>query len=145
MAYIKQRDGKNIKRGNDHDIIPIGWKYLCTDEEFKEGRIVVPQPGLEEGVKFDKGKRRLELIHPYFNDALSEVMTMGAEKYGDWNWYKGMDWSRVYGALQRHLNAWYQGAKKDQESGKSHLWHAACCLMFLIVYEAKGIGKDDRP
>ena len=32
----------------------------------------------------------------------------------------------------------------DTETGYSHLWHAACCLMFLIAYEARGSGTDDR-
>jgi hypothetical protein len=40
--------------------------------------------------------------------------------------------------------AWPEGRKDDAETGMSHLWHAACCLTFLISYEARKIGEDDR-
>jgi hypothetical protein len=50
----------------------------------------------------------------------------------------------VYGALMRHMWAWWSGEATDKETGKSHLWHAGCCIIFLITYEARGIGKDDR-
>ncbi len=56
-----------------------------------------------------------------------------------------MDWGRCFGALQRHLWAWWGGEDKDAESDKSHLWHAGCMLIFLIAYEIRGIGNDDRP
>lgn len=65
---------------------------------------------------------------------------------GDRNWELGMKWSRVYGALMRHLWSWWNPLKSslDEETGKSHLWHAACCLAFLISYEVRGVGEDDR-
>lgn len=99
----------------------------------------------EEGVKHDENKIRLELIPSELNIAVGTILTFGAKKYSDRNWEKGMDWGRVYGALQRHLNAWWSGEKKDSETGKSHLWHAACCITFLITYELRGIGHDSRP
>jgi hypothetical protein len=55
-----------------------------------------------------------------------------------------MKWGRVYGALMRHLWTWWRGDNLDKETGKSHLWHAVCCLAFLITYEERGIGEDDR-
>lgn len=66
---------------------------------------------------------------------------------GDRNWELGMKWSRPYGALMRHLWAWWNPytPSVDAETGRSHLWHAACCLAFLIAYEERGIGEDDRP
>lgn len=44
----------------------------------------------------------------------------------------------------RHLWTWWRGDNLDKETGKSHLWHAVCCLAFLITYEERGIGEDDR-
>lgn len=96
------------------------------------------------GVKHDIGKPRYELIAPEFLHGLAEILTFGAEKYDDRNWEKGMAWGRPFGALQRHLWAWWNGEEIDAETGKSHLHHAACCLMFLSAYEARGIGVDDR-
>lgn len=98
-----------------------------------------------EGRKDDGNKPRLELIPPEMMHALGEVLAFGAEKYDDRNWEQGMAWGRVYGALQRHLNAWWGGEAKDPETGMSHLWHASCCLAFLVAYEAREVGTDDRP
>lgn len=100
---------------------------------------------MAEGRKDDTGKDPWELV-PY--DALSgivQILKFGAKKYEPRNWENGMDWSRVYGALMRHMTAWWLGEKKDAETGYSHLWHAGCCIMFLIAYEMRGVGKDDRP
>lgn len=65
-------------------------------------------------------------------------------RVGDRNWEHGMKWSRPFGALMRHMWAWWRGEDKDPETGRSHLWHAGCCIAFLIAYEARGDGEDDR-
>lgn len=98
-----------------------------------------------EGVKFDQGKTRFELLPGDVLYAIGTILTFGAVKYAARNWELGMDWSRCFGALQRHLWSWWQGEDKDPESGHSHLWHAGCMLVFLIAYEIRGVGKDDRP
>lgn len=98
-----------------------------------------------EGVKFDQDKPRPELIAPELIESLSLVLTYGAKKYADRNWEKGMNWSRPFGALMRHMWAWWRGEDKDPETGFSHLAHAACCLMFLITYETRKPTFDDRP
>lgn len=98
----------------------------------------------EEATKYDVGKPRPELIAPEMIEALGTILGFGAVKYAARNWEKGMDWSRCYGALLRHLNAWWSGEDLDPETGESHLWHASCCLMFLVAYESRGAGNDDR-
>jgi hypothetical protein len=96
-------------------------------------------------LKFDKGKLRMELIDPVVPQALASILTFGANKYGAWNWSKGFEWSRVYGALQRHLTDWYNGEDNDPETGESHLHSALCNLAFLISHETRKLGSDDRP
>lgn len=76
-------------------------------------------------------------------DALGKVLAFGARKYAAGNWALGMDWSRPWDAMHRHLTAWASGERTDPETGYSHLWHAAAMLMFLIAYEARGVGRDD--
>jgi len=66
-------------------------------------------------------------------------------KTGERNWEHGMKWGRPFAALMRHMWAWWGGEGKDPETGMSHLWHACACLAFLIAYEARGTGSDDRP
>lgn len=107
-----------------------------------------------EGRKNDQGKVRMDLIPPELPYAVGTVLTFGADKYADRNWEAGMSWGRVFGALMRHMWAWWGGEGPttknfmfdnfDDETAYSHLWHAGCCLTFLIAYEERGVGVDDR-
>ena len=98
-----------------------------------------------QGTKDDQHKVRFDLIAPEFLFGIADILTLGAAKYAARNWEKGIMYGRVFGALQRHLWAWWQGEESDPESHKSHLWHAGCCLMFLTAYEArKQTDLDDR-
>ena len=99
---------------------------------------------LHEAVKHDGGKARYDLLPPEYLDATAMVLGFGANKYGQRNWEQGMSWGRVFAALMRHMWAWWRGDKADPETGYSHLWHASCCMAFLIAYEARSVGSDDR-
>jgi len=96
------------------------------------------------GVKYDGDKPRLDLIAPEMINGMGHVLRFGADKYADRNWEAGMRWGRCFGALMRHLWLWWSGKRDDLETGMPHLWHAACCLMFLIAYEERNVGDDDR-
>lgn len=98
----------------------------------------------DSGIKYDEGKLRYDLIPPEAMEALAHIYTMGAVKYGANNWEHGMSWSRIIGALFRHLYSWIKGDEIDKESGKSHLWHVLWNVVALVTYEARGIGTDDR-
>ena len=104
----------------------------------------VTEATAHQAVKHDDGKPRYDLVPPEALDALSRVLTFGAAKYSERNWEKGMDWGRVFGAMMRHAWAWWRGEHKDPETGYSHLWHVLCCAAFLVTYEQRRIGKDDR-
>lgn len=88
-------------------------------------------------IKFDKDKLKFNLIPPEVEKALAEVLTMGAAKYGDRNWEKGLDEGRILASLRRHLNAYQLGEKTDPESGYSHLKHALCNAAFLVTMEER--------
>lgn len=133
MNYSDQKEEKTLK-----DVISAGSSNY--NEIFER----VNELQIKEATKFDNDKVRLDLIPPEFVTALGTILTFGAKKYAPRNWEKGMDWGRVYASLQRHLNAWWGGEKLDPETGKSHLWHAACNICFLVVYEIRGVGNDDR-
>ena len=105
----------------------------------------VAKEKLVEGYKADEDKVRMDLIPPEAVFALAAVLTFGANKYADRNWELGMKWGRPFGALMRHMWAWWRGEKADPETGMSHLWHAMCCIAFLVTYEQREIGTDDRP
>ena len=100
---------------------------------------------MSEGIKHDQGKDPWDLAPWDSFRAIVEILDFGARKYAPRNWEKGMDWSRCYSACIRHLTAWWEGQDKDPETGKSHLAHAGACIVFLIAYEIRGVGKDNRP
>jgi len=102
---------------------------------------------LKEGVKNDQGKLPYELLPSDAVEGILEVLRYGAGKYAPRNWELGMQWHRPFGALMRHMWAWWRNENngKDPETGFSHLWHAGCCILFLIAYEMRSIGEDNRP
>lgn len=114
----------------------------CAD---REEYVPISDPSFAIGVKHDQGKPRMDLIAPELQVALAEILTFGAAKYNDRNWEAGMRWGKVFAALMRHLWDWWAKKGPDPETGKSHLWHASCCIMFLVAYEARNVGQDDRP
>lgn len=107
------------------------------------------------GGKKDAEKVRFDLLPGEALFAIAKVLTTGTKKYEDRNWENGMKWSRVFSATLRHLWAWWAapGSKTnvnfifdelDDEWQYSHLWHAGCCILFLITYEERNLGEDDR-
>ena len=97
------------------------------------------------GIKHDQQKTRYDLMPWLALDAVADVMSYGANKYGDRNWEAGLSFSRCFSALCRHLFAWFLGEEKDVESGHSHLAHVACNALFLLHYSITKTGTDDRP
>ena len=87
---------------------------------------------MTEFKKFDGDKLRYDLVPPSLIAGVADVLTFGAAKYDANNWKNVDDVSRYVSAMYRHLEAWRAGEKLDDESGKSHLVHAATNLAFLI-------------
>jgi hypothetical protein len=87
----------------------------------------------EIGRKFDNDKLRYDLLDPFFEEAVVDVLTHGAKKYEDNNW-KSVEpfYDRYYAALRRHILAWRKGEKIDPDSGRPHLAHALCNIYFLM-------------
>ena len=96
--------------------------------------------------KKDEDKARFHLIPPESIKGVADVLTFGAKKYGERNWEKGLDSSRIFSAAQRHLWAWWSGEENDHESGLSHLHHAAANVMMLQTV-GSGFKRlvDNRP
>lgn len=94
---------------------------------------------IADGMKFDKGKNRVELLFLGLAKPLelvADILTYGANKYADNSW-QNLDNGKVryLGAALRHLLAYAKGERLDPESGKSHLAHAATNILFLIHFE----------
>jgi len=118
----------------------------CLECRYEEGCIEKMSAQVEQAVKQDDKKPTPELLPFAALVEVSEVLAYGARKYAPGNWRKGLLWSRLLGAALRHLFAWGAGEAKDPETGRNHLAHAACCILFLLEYEQVGgyAHLDDR-
>lgn len=138
--YLWPRD--EWQTASDRDSMRKACPYTNADESG-HGQEQARTP--DTGMKLDSGKAPWHLV-PY--DALEDVVAVlnyGATKYSPRNWENGMAWSRVFAATMRHLTAWWSGEDNDKETGLSHLAHAACCIMFLLAYNKRRTGTNDRP
>lgn len=97
-----------------------------------------------EGLRYNKGKLRLDLLHPKATEGLARVLTAGANKYSDRNWESGMSWTTVLASLKRHLDAFERGEDFDPETGELHIDHLQCNAHFLSAYYSIYPEGDDR-
>nr|BDD47795.1 hypothetical protein 13 [Deltaproteobacteria bacterium] len=73
-----------------------------------------------------------------------KVFTYGAGKYDPRNWESGIAWGRVFGAVMRHLWAFWRGEDADPETGLPHLAHAVAGCLFLLTFMRTHKELDDR-
>ncbi len=108
---------------------------------MSERRVVNEKTGGEKGTKAE----RFELL-PW--DQLAKVArhyAIGAEKYAANNWRRGYDWSLSFGAMQRHLAAFWSGDDVDEETGSPHLAAAVFHCFALMLFMDEYPELDDRP
>jgi len=129
-----------------HSRLAADLKAMLAEVRDEEGELIaapVPMPTTEFH-KDDSGKPAYDLIAPEFMDQLAKVLAHGAVKYGARNWEQGASYSRYFAAIMRHMWDWKNGTDNDKETKLSHLAHAACGIMFLLAYQQRGLGTDDR-
>lgn len=69
----------------------------------------------------------------------------GALKYGRGNWrHSGVRASIYYDALNRHMDAWFNGEDYAPDSGIPHLANALACIAIIVDSQANGKLLDDR-
>jgi hypothetical protein len=91
-------------------------------------------------------KPRMELISPFAMLRLGNWLRIGAQKYADRNWEKGIPITRCIASLLRHVEAYLAG-----DQSEDHPAAAMCNAMFIIHYEEmirQGVlpeNLDDRP
>lgn len=71
----------------------------------------------------------LRMVNDYGWDRLCEWLRLGAEKYDEFNWAKGMPISRCIDSLGRHLAKLSKGLEDED-----HAAAAMCNVMFIIHY-----------
>ena len=74
----------------------------------------------------------MSIEYPKEFQEVFKVLDMGAKKYGDNSWLKGVHFNHKdnYASICRHTAESFCGNTKDKESSLHPLLHAACrCLM----------------
>jgi len=132
--------GNYVEDGEDMGIMSMPKPKVgpCSAHAYEQDKDIVKasQTATTGGRKFDGGKLQYGLLPPNALKATVEILTFGAEKYEPDNWKWVPDSKRRYfDAMMRHLWAWKSGEQNDQETGKNHLAHAMCCLMFLYEHD----------
>lgn len=92
-------------------------------------------------MRFNEGKPEVSQLDPRFILALADLMTVSAKKYGRYNWSLGQEFHTPFDSCQRHLLKFMAGEDVDEESGKSHLLHAAANIM--ILWTSQKLGRKD--
>lgn len=97
------------------------------------------------GLRFNTEKTRYDLVPAFAQEQYARVLTLGALKYAERNWERGMSWSSVLASLKRHVHAFEMGRDFDPETGLLHLAHVMCNAAFLTEYYRIYPQGDDRP
>lgn len=107
---------------------PLEMVHEGEDEEMTEGR--------SQEVKADAGKPQLTLVPRQIIWDIAEVREYGNKKYHDPENWRRVEVQRYRDALLRHLLKYLDDPdSKDEESGISHLSHAATNMAFLCEME----------
>jgi 5'(3')-deoxyribonucleotidase len=119
-------------------------KENCCGNWDSEGKCTCEKPK-QEGLRFNEGKTRYDLVPAFAQEQYAKVLTVGANKYAERNWELGMKWSKVIASLERHIQAIKRGEDFDPEDGLLHSAHAMCNAAFLTEYYKIYPQGDDRP
>lgn len=87
------------------------------------------------------GKGRYDLITPFGLRRVAKWYELGAKKYADRNWEKGIPFSRCIDSAKRHIDKYVIGMPNED-----HLAAAVWNLLAIIHYEELGMTElDDMP
>jgi hypothetical protein len=78
----------------------------------------------------DASDVRYDLITPVGLRRLAQTCAEGAQKYGDYNWQKGIPASEMLNHAIRHIYLWLEG-----DTDEDHLAHAAWNILGVCHFE----------
>ncbi|NLS96660.1 MAG: hypothetical protein GXX96_31375 [Planctomycetaceae bacterium] len=75
-------------------------------------------------------KMRPDLFSPFAEERIGKWLMLGAKRYRERNWEKGMPFSRCWASLCRHKTKWQQGLRDED-----HLAAIVFNAMAILHYE----------
>lgn len=126
-------------KAGDHD---KAW-MRARDEEKLKG---MPWCGDKPKAKTDDGdKPPLSNLPWKALREVAQVQAYGHKKYGSFHNFKlGMEVDRNLSCAIRHIADFMDGIDLDKESGRHHLAHAACRILFALENIKDETAKDTR-
>jgi hypothetical protein len=111
-----------------------------VEQPTEENKLIDDNPKTSEGVK----KRQLQLVPLSILEAMAGPFTLGAEKYGPFNYLVVPVHASTYlGAALRHIAAYQNGEETDPDTGECHLHSALASLGIIVAARAAGTLVDD--
>ena len=96
------------------------------------------------GNKSDSGKAQIHLIPTEAILGMASALAMGAEKYGEYNFREGLEYTRIINSLMRHTLAFLAGEDNDSESGLPHTYHIGANYAMLEYMRVHHPELDNR-
>lgn len=96
------------------------------------------------GIKNDDKKPKIHLITKDAIFDIADVLTWGGDKYGEYNFMKGIQYTRLANAAIRHILQFLNGEDLDSESNKNHIAHAGANIAMLLWMIRNRPDCDDR-
>lgn len=113
-----------------------------TRREFMEGKITDSGARInygDHGAMREPalGKGRFELLSPFVTRRDAIWMELGAVKYADRNWEKGIPFGRTIDSALRHLNDWQRGLRTEDNLSAAR-WNIGA----MVHYEETGMAPE---
>ena len=74
-------------------------------------------------------KMRPDLFSPFAEERVGNWLMLGARRYAERNWEKGMPFSRCWASLCRHKTKWQQG-QRDEDHLAAIIFNAMAIIHF---------------
>jgi hypothetical protein len=88
----------------------------------------------------------MHLVPPRALAHVALAFADGGFKYQPYNWHtEPISASVYYGAMLRHIYAWWDGEDVPSDGVAHHLAHAACCILMILDTMGTECLNDNRP
>lgn len=121
-----------------HNMESLMADLVVNNQEYKILSIQLFTRAIVSELKRELGQSEADVYK-----TIGFIGKLGADKYGIYNYQKGMKWSRLLNALGRHLIHYMVNDIIDEESGYDHRYHMLANLLMLAYYVKFDIGEND--